>query len=98
MNPLVDLLLGLLLGAAIGGLLGWLLALRRHAARPEDLRVENDLREQLVQRTTDLAKLRGQLAEMIREHATAEARHAAAERLLEAQRQSHEQHLAEAKQ
>src|SRR5207237_3733199 len=47
--------------------------------------------------TTEIAKLRGQLAETITACATAEARNAAAERLLGDQRQLQEQHLAEAK-
>src|SRR5437879_5724511 len=97
MNPLVYLLLGLVLGALIGSLFGWLMALRRQAAHPADARVENELREQLLQRTTEISKLRGQLAETITACATAEARNAAAERLLGDQRQLQEQHLAEAK-
>lgn len=98
MNPLLYLLLGLLLGALIGGLFGWLMALRRHAASPSDSRVESELREQLLQRATELSKLRGQMTETATACATGEARHAAAERLLAEQRQLHEQMLAEAKQ
>jgi len=98
MSPLVHLLLGVLLGAAFGGLLGWLLALRRQAANPSDSRVENELREQLQQRAAELSKLRGQLAETSMAYASAEARHAASEKLIEEQRQLHERHLLEARQ
>ncbi len=97
MSPFVYLLFGLLLGAVIGGLLGWLMALRRQAANPLDARVENELREQLVQRAAELSNLRRKLEETAAARATAEAQHAAAERLLGDQRLLHEQNLAEAK-
>src|SRR5207247_8213727 len=97
MNPLVYLLIGLALGAIIGGLVGWLMAFRRQPANPSDARVENELREQLLQRATDISKLRAQLAETASACATAEARQDAAEKLLGEQRQLHEQHLAEAR-
>ncbi len=96
-NPLVYLLLGLALGAVIGALLGWLLAQRGYAAQPTDSRMEHELREQMLERVTEVSKLRGQLAETATTCATAEARHAAAERLLEEQRQLHDQNLAEAR-
>src|SRR5215470_11570623 len=98
MNPLVHLLLGVFFGLAIGGLLGWLLALRRLVRSPQDSRVENELREQLQQRSGELYKLRAQLTETSASCAAAEARHGAAERLLEEQRQLHQRHLLEAKQ
>lgn len=97
MNPLAHLLLGLALGLIIGGLLGWLMALRRQAANPADARVENELREQMLQRNTELSKLRTQLTEAMSACAAAEASRAAGERLLQEQRQLHEQHLSEAK-
>src|SRR5438552_18042552 len=74
------------------------MALRRQSMNPPDARVGNGLREQLQQRSAELAQLRSEAAEAAAGRATAEARHAAGERLLQEQRQLHEQHLAEAKQ
>jgi len=97
MDPLVYLLLGLLLGAVIGALAGWLIALRRQGAKPSDMRLEQELREQLEQRSVELGKLRVELKEMANVCATAEAKHAAGEQLLADQRRLHEQHLSDAK-
>src|ERR1051325_10651945 len=93
MNPLVYLLIGLCLGMAIR----WLLAFRRSSVNPQDARIENELREQLQERSSELSELRTRCADLTGAHATAQAKHAAAERLLQEERQSHEQHLLEAR-
>ena len=93
MNPLLYALLGLVLGFVIG----WLLrALRQPVAA--DTRLENELRQQLAQRESELGQLRSQLTETGNARAAAEAKQAAAERLAADQRQLHEQGLREAKQ
>ena len=73
-----------LIGAGVGFLIGWLKA-RGHAAVP-DSRLENELRQQVGQRETELARLRAQLTETGNARAAAEARHAASEKMLVEQR------------
>lgn len=97
MSPVLYLILGLALGAGLGGTIGWLLALRRAATAPVDPRLENELRQQLAQREAAMTELRGQFDAANTARASAEASHAAAERLLGEQRQLHERALNEAK-
>jgi DNA recombination protein RmuC len=86
-----------LLGLALGFVIGWLLrALRQPVAA--DNRLENELRQQLTQRDSDLTQLRSQLAEIGNARAAAEAKQAGAEKLLAEQRQIHETSAREAKQ
>lgn len=55
-------LLYIAIGVALGGVLGWLLAVVRHKSQPaEDTRIENELRQQLIQRGAELAQARTQL-------------------------------------
>lgn len=51
-----------------------------------DNRLENELRQQVTQRESDLRQLRSQLAEASNARAAAEAQHSAAERMLVEQR------------
>jgi DNA recombination protein RmuC len=73
-----------LIGAGLGFLFGWLKGWSR-AVMP-DSRLENELRQQITQRETDLTQLRGQLAEATNSRAAAEASRAAAEKLASDQR------------
>jgi DNA recombination protein RmuC len=83
----------------IGLLFGWLAGSRRSpTGLPADNRLENELRQQLTQRETELAQDREKLAQVSNARATAEAQKTAAESLLAEQRQLHEQGLREAKQ
>ena len=93
MTPLVYLLIGL----ALGGAIGWLLRAFRQPAVAADSRVENELRQQLSQRETDLTQTRDQLTQAKTAHASAEANQIATEKLLAEQRQLHERVLLEAK-
>ena len=93
MSPMLYVLLGLALGLVIG----WLLrALRQPAAA--DNRLETELRQQLAQRESELSQLRPQLTEASNARAAAEAREAAAEKLVADQRALHDQGLREARQ
>jgi len=71
--------------------------LRRRMSPLLDSRLEEELRQQLSQRETELGHLRSQVAETGSARAAAEASQAAAEKMLADQRQLHEQHLKEAK-
>lgn len=72
--------------AALAGLVvGWLIGRARGGSEP-DARLENELRQQVGQREAELTQLRAQLAETGNARATAEARHAASEKMLGEQR------------
>jgi len=92
MNPI----LYVLLGAALGGVIGWLIGSRRSAA-PADSRLENELRQQLTQRETELAQTREQITQTKTALATAQANQTGAETLLAEQRTLHDRALADAK-
>ena len=79
------LFIGLVVGGGLGLLIGWLYG-RGRAGAPADSRLENELRQQVGQRETELAQLRAQLAETGNARAAAEARHAASEKMLVEQR------------
>jgi type VI protein secretion system component VasK len=66
----IQLLLALLTGVALGVFIGWLL----WRGGRSDTRLENELREQIRQRESELAQLRSQLAETGNARAAAEAR------------------------
>ena len=97
MPSALQLLLALALGITLGGVIGWLLGLRRAASAPTDARLENELRHQLTQRENELNELRDQHTGVQTARASAEARYAAAEKLLAEQQQRHEQSLKEAR-
>jgi DNA recombination protein RmuC len=78
------LLIAFVVGGLLGFFFGWLKA-RGRAAVP-DSRLENELRQQVGQRETELARLRAQLNETGNARAAAEARHAASEKMLVEQR------------
>ena len=78
----IQLLIALLVGGALGILFGWL----KWAGKRSDLRLENELRQQILQRETELAQLRLQLAEIGSARAAAEAKFASSEKMLVEQR------------
>jgi DNA recombination protein RmuC len=80
----IQLLIAFAVGGLLGFFFGWLKG-RGRAAVP-DSRLENELRQQVGQRETELAGLRAQLAETGNARAAAEARHAASEKMLVEQR------------
>ena len=91
----------LIAGFAVGGLLcfviGWMLGSRRRMAVTADNRLEEELRQQVAQKEGELSKLRAQLAEATNARAAAEAKPAAAEKLLGEQREMHQRTLQETK-
>jgi DNA recombination protein RmuC len=95
MPPSAYLVIGVVVGGALGFLLGWLYR-RGQAVAPDD-RLANELRQQLVQREAELAKVREQAAAADRGQAAAEASRAAGEKLLGEQRALHEKALRDAK-
>jgi len=81
-----------LIAAGFAGLLpglmfGWLYGRRRGGAGVlPDNRLENELRQQITQRESELAQLRSQLTETSNARAAAEAKHASSEKMLIEQR------------
>ena len=78
------MLIAFVVGGLLGFFFGWLKG-RGRAAVP-DSRLENELRQQVGQRETELTRLRAQLTETGNARAAAEARHAASEKMLVEQR------------
>ena len=78
--------IGLVIGGGLGLLIGWLLGQSRAPITPADSRLENELRQQISQRETELTQLRSQLAEAGNARAAAEAKHFASEKMLVEQR------------
>ena len=97
MSPAVYILIGLAVGIGLGLLIGWLLGSRKTTAAPSDARLENELRQQLGQRETELGQTREQLSQAKSATATAQAGQSAAEKILAEQKQLQEQTMREAK-
>lgn len=93
----VQLAIAFLLGGGIGWLVGTLLARGKASVTPSDQRLENELRQQLSQRDSELSQLRSEVVSTKTSLATAQANHAGAEKLLAEQRSLHERALSEAK-
>ncbi len=97
MSAAVYLLIGFALGGGLGWLIGWLMGRSRGVAAPTDARLENELRQQLTQRETEITQIREQLSQSKTSLATAQANQAAAEKILVEQKSLHEQNLRDAK-
>ena len=85
---------GSLLGLLLGLLLGWMFSRRSNSP---DERLENELRQQLNQRGSELTQLRSDLAEATRGRSVAEASQEAARKLLNEQKEMHERAQREGK-
>jgi DNA recombination protein RmuC len=93
----IEIAIAFVLGGGLGLVFGWVFGRGRGAVATPDARLENELRQQLVQRDTDLVTLRTELAEVGYARAAAEASRTAAEKSLAEQKERHEQNLREAK-
>ena len=93
----IQLAIAFLLGGGLGLLIGWLLSSRKQATASADVRLENELRQQLAQREAELKQAGEQITQSISALATAQANQAAAEKILAEQKQLHEQTLRDAK-
>jgi DNA recombination protein RmuC len=87
----IQILLALLAGVGLGIFIGWLL----WRGGRSDARLESELRQQIGQREAELERLRGQVSETGNARAAAEAKQAAAEELLDAQRELQAKALAD---
>jgi DNA recombination protein RmuC len=86
-----------LLGSGLGWLIGFLLARGKQTGAPANAALENELRQQLQQRASELSQLRSENVSAKTALATAAAGRDAAEQLLVEQRALHERALIEAK-
>jgi DNA recombination protein RmuC len=93
----IQIVIAFVVGSGLGLLIGWLFGSRKQAVAPADARLENELRQQLGQRESELSQTREQLTQTKTSLATAQANQAAAEKLLAEQKQLHEQNLRDAK-
>lgn len=82
------------LGLALGLVIGWLIGARRGAAA--DPRVENELRQQIAQRESELAQARDQITQAHADRAAADASRQAADKAAADQRGQREAAEAEA--
>jgi DNA recombination protein RmuC len=89
----IQLALAALAGIALGFIFGWL----KWSGKNSDARLENELRDQLKQRETEISTTREQLTQSKTSLATAQANQAAAEKILTEQKSLHEQNLRDAK-
>jgi DNA recombination protein RmuC len=87
----IQLLIALIIGGAAGFFCGWL----KWGGKSSDARLENELRQQLVLRESELEKSRGQMMEAGNARAAAEAKQSAAEKLLAEQKILQEKALAD---
>ena len=93
----IQLAIAFVVGGGLGLLIGWLVASRKQTGAPSDARLENELRQQLVQRETELTQTREQLSQSKSSLATAQANQTAAEKILTEQKSLHEQTLRDTK-
>jgi DNA recombination protein RmuC len=87
----IQLIIAVVVGGAVGFFLGWL----KWGGKSSDARLEKELRQQVAQRETELAQVRGQLSEAGNARAAAEASRAAAEKLVAEQRALQDKALAD---
>lgn len=85
----IELLIAVVIGCAAGFFCGWL----KWAGKNSDARLENELRQQLAQRESELAQSRAQMMEAGNARAAAEAKQGAAAQLLAEQKAMQEKAL-----
>jgi DNA recombination protein RmuC len=92
-----SILVTAVVAGGLGLLIGWLLGRGRTPNAPADLRLEQDLAQRLEKRESELNQLRGETDQTKTLLATAQAKQAAAEKILAEQKQLHDQNLRDAK-
>ena len=95
MAPIGYILFGFLLGSGVGITIGWLLSVRARPPASSDLRLEQELRQQLAQREAEVAQARSELGTTQHARVAAESGRAAAETALADQRTLNEQQFAQ---
>jgi DNA recombination protein RmuC len=83
----IQLAIAFVIGGGLGLLIGWLIGSRKQNIAPADNRLEEELRQQLKQRESDLTQAREQLSQTKTSLATAQANQSAAEKMLAEQRE-----------
>ena len=91
------ILITAVIAGGLGLFIGWLIGSRKQSGAPADNRLETELRQQLSQRESETAQTREQLSQTKTSLATAQANQAAAEKILDEQKQLHEQTMRDAK-
>ena len=81
------ILITAILAGALGAVIGWLVGRGGRETAPADSRLEDELRQQVLQRDAELTQLRGELSQTSNARAAAEAGKAAAEKLAAEQRE-----------
>jgi DNA recombination protein RmuC len=93
----LQLFLSFIIGGGLGWLIGNLMARGKQTVAPSDQRLENELRQQLNQRESELAESRTESVATKTALATAQANQASTDKLLAEQRSLHDRALTEAK-
>jgi len=91
----IQLTFAFFIGGGLGLFIGWLFGSRKQIVAPADNRLEEELRQQLKQRETELAQTREQLSQTKTSLATAQANQSAAEKILGEQRELQSKALAD---
>ena len=87
----IQIVIAFVLGGGLGLFIGWLSGSRKQTVAPSDLRLENELRQQLTQRETEITQTREQLSQSKTSLATALANEDAAKKILAEQKTLQEQ-------
>jgi DNA recombination protein RmuC len=91
----IQLAIAFVIGGGLGLVIGWLLGSRKQIVAPADNRLEEELRQQLKQRESELTQAREQLSQTKTSLATAQANQSAAEKILAEQRELQAKALAD---
>jgi DNA recombination protein RmuC len=83
----IQLTITFVIGGGLGLFIGWLLGSRKQTVAPADNRLEEELRQQLKQRDSELTQTREHLSQTRTSLATAQANQSAAEKILAEQRE-----------
>ncbi|MEI9865087.1 MAG: DNA recombination protein RmuC [Limisphaerales bacterium] len=97
MTLTIQLAIVFIIGGGLGLCIGWLLGSRKQPVSPSDARLENELRQQVTQRESEISQTREQLSQAKTSLATALANEDAAKKILSDQKSLYEQNLRDAK-